>query len=111
MRQNSPVYPTTLDNDTNEPILGYEAENIEPGITHQYTGLTIREHLAGLAMQGLLARGDEQADNVAELAVAYADCLLAALITEDEDDNTSDSTERTDGIDTSGPDDTQQTGI
>lgn len=111
MRQNSPVYPTTLDNDTNQPITGYEGEIIAPGVTSLYSGLTIRELTAGLAMQGIIARGGVDADSVAEHAVAYADCLLAALITEDEDDNTSDSTERTDGIDTSGPDDTQQTGI
>ena len=57
------------------------------------TGLTIREHFAGLAMQGLLAnpgefRGDdgepaqtipESAAFCARLSVIYADALLAEL--------------------------------
>lgn len=46
------------------------------------TGLTIREHFAGLAMQGLCA-GPERPNikDVAEAAVMVADALLAALAT------------------------------
>lgn len=48
------------------------------------TGMTMREHYAGLAMQGLI--NQEQPDftngsvfDVAESAVAYADALIAEL--------------------------------
>lgn len=40
-------------------------------------GLTKREHFAGLAMQGILARGNSHC--VASEAVACADALLAEL--------------------------------
>ena len=42
-------------------------------------GLTIREHFAGLAMQGLLAAGRMGGSVVAQEALIYADALIAAL--------------------------------
>ena len=46
-------------------------------------GMTLREYYAGLAMQGLLAPGARlgktRFDDVATLAVAHADALIAAL--------------------------------
>ena len=48
-----------------------------------YCGLTKREYFAGLAMQGLRACAHPQApttsDEIADLAVADADALLAEL--------------------------------
>ena len=43
--------------------------------------LTLREYLAGLAMQGLLgfSNGDRSAGSVAESAVKFADRLIAEL--------------------------------
>ena len=46
----------------------------------QHYGLTKREHFAAMAMQGLAASGNrELSRDVAFLAVAYADALLAEL--------------------------------
>jgi len=42
-------------------------------------GITLREHYAGLAFQGLLASGDGYADAAAVRAVEQADALIAAL--------------------------------
>lgn len=45
-----------------------------------YSGMTMREHLAALAMQGLLAAPERFGPSeCAELAVGYADALLARL--------------------------------
>lgn len=56
-----------------------------------YTGLTKREHFAGLAMQGLLRQGidcsvasNEGIEMFAGLSVSYADALLEALEAGDE---------------------------
>ena len=43
-----------------------------------WTGLTKREHFAGLAMQGLIRHG-WQAQETAETAVMFADALLEEL--------------------------------
>ena len=48
-------------------------------------GLTKREYFAGLAMQGLLAdpiTNQVEREEFGEIAVAYADALLAALAVE-----------------------------
>jgi hypothetical protein len=55
-----------------------------PGRSALTLGLTIREHLAGLALQGLLSRPLEgamaaKADIYARAAVRAADALLVAL--------------------------------
>ena len=50
-----------------------------------YSGLTKREHFAGLAMQGLLAHyGNADAESCAPCAVALADALLKELETSHE---------------------------
>jgi hypothetical protein len=49
-------------------------------VQHVHTGLTVREHFAAMAMQGLSSswnQGDGQ--HVAKMAVEYADALLAEL--------------------------------
>ena len=48
------------------------------------TGLTKREHFAGLAMQALVTHGNSDADECASYAVEYANALLKALKGEDE---------------------------
>lgn len=64
-------------------IPGYEPAGWNPETVH---GLTIRQHYAGMAMQGLLANykanGDEVNDGwpfVAQKAVMCADALIAEL--------------------------------
>ena len=44
-------------------------------------GMTLREHYAGLAMQGMLADQsiDESAEECAAVAVLFADALIAEL--------------------------------
>lgn len=47
-----------------------------------YNGLTIRQHFAGLAMQGFRANPDysqTHPDNIANLSVQSADALIEAL--------------------------------
>ena len=49
-------------------------------LNYDPTGLTKREHFAGLAMQSLLAHyGTDGADECASYAVEYANALLKAL--------------------------------
>ena len=49
-----------------------------------YSGLTKREHFAGLAMQGLCSDPNMNALGLVELAVVTADALLKALETSHE---------------------------
>lgn len=46
-----------------------------------YKGLTIREHFASMAVQGLCAtlNGNEKVSSLAPLAVSIADALIAEL--------------------------------
>ena len=48
---------------------------------HRHHGMTLREHYAGLAMQGMLADQslDESAEECAVVAVLFADALIAEL--------------------------------
>ena len=69
-RANEPAYPA-------HELL----QDRDGNYTMQATGgLTIREHFAGLAMQGIVA-AQESTDppKVAEFALQYADALIAAL--------------------------------
>lgn len=87
MRHHSPAHPCKLTNDTDsEDVTGYEGEDIAPGITSEYSGLTVREHFAGLAMQGLLMQGPNLPEDIAELAVQHADALIANLYPGDFED-------------------------
>ena len=55
----------------------------ETGTTHEmFSGLTKREHFAGLAMQGFISAGSNGMPNasaISKWAVKYADALLAEL--------------------------------
>ena len=68
-RANEPAYPAL------ESISGNGESRYPAG------GLTIREHFAGLAMQGIRAASNVHVgcDIVAEIAVKQADALIAAL--------------------------------
>ena len=48
---------------------------------HRHHGMTLREHYAGLAMQGMLADQslDESAEECAKVAVLFADALITEL--------------------------------
>ena len=62
------------------PTVVYDA-----GIRDSYGGLTIREHFAGLAMQGLLAdpsSSSATAWDLAHVAIEHADALIAELAKE-----------------------------
>jgi hypothetical protein len=74
----------------NDPTTGFQAfrqgyNETPPVMADQmFTGLTKREHFAGLALQGILANPDvdwaESAfEDIANDAVAYADALIEAL--------------------------------
>jgi len=44
-------------------------------------GLTIRQHFAAIAMEGILARSNDYNETIAMVAVNLADALIAALNT------------------------------
>lgn len=78
-----PAYPTT----TVERVEIFHGEGAEAVDVH-HPGMTIRQHYAGLAMQGIIAGGYgdttphcsmEAPGEVAHFAVMYADALLAEL--------------------------------
>lgn len=46
---------------------------------HDYSGLTIRQYFAAMAMQGLCANGFASPSDAAFRAVGMADALIAAL--------------------------------
>lgn len=50
-----------------------------PATGNHSPGITIRAHLAGLAMQGLFSDGMREPERVAELAVEYTDALIEKL--------------------------------
>ena len=67
------------------PIALYQHVNEDGSFANRgASGLTKREHFAGLAMQELLTHGNSDADECASYAVEYANALLKALKGEDE---------------------------
>lgn len=78
-----PINPTTSQKINETEFFEYNLPNKE----RQYSGLTKREHYAGLAMQGLLAlpdKGtfgsfDEAIERICEASVKFADELLKQL--------------------------------
>ena len=78
-----PINPGTSIKINDTEFLEYNLPNKE----RQYSGLTKREHYAGLAMQGLLAlpdKGtyasfDEAIERICEVSVKFADELLKQL--------------------------------
>ena len=77
-----PIYPTTSQKINETEFFEYNLPNKEK----QYSGLTKREHFAGLAMQGLLSSFIHNAENgfygkdvVVSTAIEYADELLKQL--------------------------------
>lgn len=82
-----PAFPVKLQNDTGRQITGFMAEEIQVGVTANYSGMTLRDYFAAKAMQGMLAYpGDDQrgshhnnndAEGVAQMSYAYADAMLA----------------------------------
>ena len=78
-----PINPSTSIKISNTEFFEYNLPNQE----RQYSGLTKREHYAGLAMQGLLTlpdKGtfgsfDEAIEWICEVSVKFADELLKQL--------------------------------
>ena len=78
-----PINPSTSIKISDTEFFEYNLPNQE----RQYSGLTKREHYAGLAMQGLLAlpdKGtygsfDEAIERICEVSVKFADELLKQL--------------------------------
>lgn len=84
-RANEPTYPGEIEVASADPLT---LRPVQTGPrSYKSPGLTIREHFAGLAMQGLLAcpdgacfpTYDESMRHYASRAVAYADALIAEL--------------------------------
>lgn len=78
---NEPAHPIPVVNDTN----GYIVTPMACGeYNTSQSGLTIRQHYAGLAMQALIAPGDinynmSYMDQMTQLAVDFADSLIDNL--------------------------------
>ncbi len=78
-RGNEPAYPAI---ETQPRDIGHHDNYVTIADTYSTGGMTIREHFAGLAMQGLLAApgGDGQGYSAfAVAAVRCADALIAEL--------------------------------
>ena len=74
-------------NNADMPANVVPEEHWDRSLSAPATGLTKREHFAGLALQGFLANneavqsteGERMVDFIATCSVAYADALLAKL--------------------------------
>lgn len=79
MRANEPAYPVEIEVASREPLVLQEVQTGDG--RYMAHGLTLREHFAGLAMQGLLAQTPNKvsAAEIARQAAICADALLAAL--------------------------------
>ena len=72
----------TLGNRYVHPVSAEDDRDAAAG-SYGETGITLRQHYAGLAMQGGIANGTVVApEAIARDAVMYADALLAALTEE-----------------------------
>ena len=69
-------YPQDTKRFESNELNGVKFEDL---VTRREGGLTIREHYAGLALQGLLTADNCDIEVTAEVAVACADALLLAL--------------------------------
>lgn len=83
-RANEPAAPAAWWNTGDLNASAPNGEVVPPGASVMMHGLTIREHFAGLAMQGLLAKaGADRRENygeaIAVCATSFADALLAEL--------------------------------
>ena len=79
-----PAFPTRCSNQTDEPIEGFDNNPIPAHHDVVYAGLSIRDHFAGLAMQGMLANPNQDyapltltsQQSVVEGAYEMADAML-----------------------------------
>lgn len=82
-RASFPAAPCVWINDGDLNVSAPDGEVVPPSGMHRMYGLTIREHLAGLAMQGLLSKYSlskpEDFEIVSQAAVRQADFLIAEL--------------------------------
>lgn len=81
----------TNPNDPAQPLNDFAIEKAEQGYGYspEFAGLTIREHIAAMAMQGLLANPEGamswnnnrvfSPESISELALLHADALIEAL--------------------------------
>lgn len=92
--KSGPAFPTSVNNTSGKDLKGFTGDVVGAGTQTNYMGLSIREYAAIKAMQGLLANGEaltfldeyvkattgKSLDSaVSEVAVSYADALLAEL--------------------------------
>ncbi len=77
-RGNEPAYPAI---ETQPRDIGHHGNYVTIADTYSTGGMTLREHYAGLAMQGLLAGGSsgQSTATLAACSVACADALIAEL--------------------------------
>lgn len=75
----TPIFPTLLADD-GSPVYASQATEVT---THHHPGMSLREHYAGLAMQGYCARPQgfttQGPGDIAVLAAETADKLIAFL--------------------------------
>lgn len=77
--KNKPIYPTPVAGGDHSVVTAHQADDLN----NYESGMTLREHYAGLAMQGLLASQSEtygaSKESTARIAVEHADALLTEL--------------------------------
>lgn len=77
-----PAYPCRIANGGVNEVAGWEGDVIQPGHESQYSGMSLRDHFAAAAIQGIIAcfrdhTGAETIPKRVEKAYAYADAMLA----------------------------------
>ena len=81
-----PAFPSKIRNEGSEEVIGFGHEQIKPGITSNYPGMTLRDYFAAKALQGMIStagapclfglEGGEH--DTAKAAYKIADAMLAA---------------------------------
>lgn len=78
-----PAYPSSLRNESTKNILGLNGETVPARSETFYGGMSLRDHFAGLAMQGMVSSsayesGCWEPESIVEQAYQLADHMIRA---------------------------------
>lgn len=77
------AFPCRVRNDGVDSVVGFHGEEVKPGITSTYGGMSLRDYFAAKAMAALISHGSGALDNAYDLArlteasFRAADAMLA----------------------------------
>lgn len=78
-KDGGPAFPVVLTNVTSEAVEGFDGQPVAPLSKAEYRGMSLRDHFAGLAMQGMWAHPDNCGlidYQMAERAYHMADIMI-----------------------------------